>query len=102
MKLPRFRVRTLLIAVAVVAVLVWSAKVGLRSHDYHRRATEYAKYETRMEEHRRQEPRLGQMETQSADYYARLARNSREAMVRPWMRPTRDLPAPKFEPNEIK
>ena len=32
MRLPRFRVRTLLVLVAVVAVLIWGSMMGARSY----------------------------------------------------------------------
>ncbi|MGO9464443.1 MAG: hypothetical protein ACLQIB_28085 [Isosphaeraceae bacterium] len=47
MRLPRFRVRTLMLAVAVVALLVYGAMVGIRSYDYYRLATIYGTYERR-------------------------------------------------------
>ena len=36
MRALRFRVRTLMAAVGLVAVLVWVAMMGLRSYDYYR------------------------------------------------------------------
>ena len=41
MRLPHFRVRTLMLAVGVVALLVWVAMMGTRSYVYYRLAREY-------------------------------------------------------------
>ena len=41
MPLPRFRVRTLMIAVGVVASLIWGAMMASRSYDDFRRTREY-------------------------------------------------------------
>jgi hypothetical protein len=41
MRLPRFRVPTLMIAVGVVALLIWGAMMASQSYDYYRRAREY-------------------------------------------------------------
>ena len=45
MRLPRFRVRTLMLAVGVVALLLWGAMMGLRSYDYYRLASYYGHQE---------------------------------------------------------
>ena len=42
MRTMRFRVRTLMAAVGVVALLIWGAMMGLRSYDYYRRASTYS------------------------------------------------------------
>src|SRR5262245_59408194 len=41
MRLPRFRVRTLLLLVAAVALLIWGSMMGVRSFAYYRLAREY-------------------------------------------------------------
>jgi hypothetical protein len=41
MKLPRFTVRRLMVAVAVVAALLWSSMLALRSLEYHRLAIDH-------------------------------------------------------------
>ena len=41
MRLPRFRVRTLMFAVGVVALLVWGAMMGTRSYVYYSRVKYY-------------------------------------------------------------
>jgi hypothetical protein len=83
MKLPHVRVQALLIAVAVVALLIWGVKMGLRSHDSDRRATQYAKDERGWRSIAARNRGWQKWGNQSADYYARLARNSRRAMWRP-------------------
>ena len=45
MRLPRFRVRTLMLAVGVVALLIWGAMLGTRSYVYYRLARTYGTYE---------------------------------------------------------
>jgi hypothetical protein len=42
MRLPHFRVRTLMLAVGVVALLVWGAMMGTRSYVYFRLAREFS------------------------------------------------------------
>ncbi len=43
MRMARFRVRTLMMAVALAALLVWAAMMVPRSLDYRRRSAEYGK-----------------------------------------------------------
>src|SRR5262249_14176075 len=81
MRLPRFRLRTLMIAVAVVALLVWCAMMGVRSYDYYRRATIYGANERGwryMAVRDRGDPARARSVSaiwglQIADYYAPLA-----------------------------
>ena len=42
MRLPRFRVRTLMLGVGVLALLVWGAMMGTRSYHYYRLASFYS------------------------------------------------------------
>ena len=49
MRLPRFRARTLMIAVGVVALLIWGAMMGTRSYVYYRLARAYGTYERQKE-----------------------------------------------------
>ena len=48
MQLPSFRVRTLMLAVGLTALLLWVAMMGMRSYDSYRLATEYATQESRL------------------------------------------------------
>ena len=103
MRLPRFRVRTLMIAVGVVALLVWGAIMGTRSYVYYRFARTYGTYERQWREmavRDRGKPRsiAAKWGPQIAEYYAPLARKYRRAMWRPWMPVAPDPPAPVFGP----
>ena len=50
MRLLRFRVRTFMLAVAVVALLIWGAMIGTRWFVYYSLATRYGTYERQMRE----------------------------------------------------
>jgi hypothetical protein len=59
MRTIRFRVRTLMIAVGVLALLIWGSMMGLRSYDFYRRASFYS-----FEEYGWREPTIsGQQES---------------------------------------
>jgi hypothetical protein len=45
MRLPHLRVRMLLIAVGVVALLIWGAMLASQSYDFYRREKEYGAQE---------------------------------------------------------
>jgi hypothetical protein len=105
MRLPRFRVRTLMLAVGVVALLVWGAMMGTRSYDYYRLARFYSSQERgwregaarargNPSEARTVEAVYGK---QNADYYAPLAEKYRRAMWRPWMPVAPDPHAPGYD-----
>ena len=99
--LPRFRIRTLMIAVAVVALLIWGALMGTRSYVYYRFARTYGTYERQWREmavRDRGNPRsvAARWGRQIAEFYAPLARKYRRASWRPWMPVAPDPPAPVF------
>jgi hypothetical protein len=98
MRLPRFRVRvrTLMLAVAVVALLVWGAMMGTQSYDYYRRAREYGANERGWREiaARKRGSSMARFASECAEYFAPLARKYRRAMWRPWMPVAPDPPAP--------
>jgi hypothetical protein len=97
MRLPSFRVRTLMIAVSVVALLVWCAMMGTQSYAHYRRAREYGAQERGWRESAAR-GRLGlESSSQCADYYAQLARKYRRAMWRPWLPVAPDPHAPGFD-----
>jgi hypothetical protein len=106
MRLPRFRVRTLMLAVGVVALLIWGAMLGTRSYVYYRLATTYGTYERQWREmHVRDRGILTRARSiavkwgpQIAEFYAPLAQKYRRAMWRPWMPVAPDPPAPVFGP----
>jgi hypothetical protein len=94
MRLPRFRVWTLVIAVSVVALLVWGAMMGTQSHDYRRRAREYSARERGWRETAAKDRGWAQFGSRRAEYYAQLARKRRRAMWCPWMPVAPDSRAP--------
>ncbi|MDB5353421.1 MAG: hypothetical protein JWN86_4668 [Planctomycetota bacterium] len=105
MRLPRFRVRTLMVAVGVAALLVWGAMMGARSYVYARHARAYGEIERQWREiaiRDRGDPTLARSVgvkwgLQISDYYAPLARKYRRAMWRPWLPVAPDPPAPVFQ-----
>jgi hypothetical protein len=97
MRLPRFRVRTLMIAVGVVALLVWGAMMGIRSYDYYLRARRYD-LEERVWRRTTAEGRWRvEIGLERADYFAELSRKYRRAMWRPWLPVAPDPHAPGFD-----
>jgi hypothetical protein len=102
MRLPRFRVRvrTLLLAVGLAAVLVWGAKMGTRSYAYYERARKCD-----LSERRYRDGTLGGRRVMTgpqcyewveppelAEYYATLGRKYRRAMHYPWLPVAPDPP----------
>ncbi len=87
-RLPRFRVRTLIMAVGIVALLIWAPMMGSRSFVHYSLASRYSFAERVWREeaakvHFRREGReecLG-----LADYYAQMAGKHRRAIWRPWL-----------------
>jgi hypothetical protein len=106
MRLPRFRVRTLMIAVGVVALLIWGAMMGTRSFVYYRLARTYGTYERQWREMAVRDRGIPtrarsvhvKWGPQIAEYYAPLAQKYRRAMWRPWMPVAPDPPWPVFGP----
>jgi hypothetical protein len=97
MKPPRFRLRMLMLAVAVVALLVWSAMMGLRSYEYFRRAREYGTQERGWRESAARNPGMAEFGSQCAEYFAELSRKYRRAMWRPWSPVPPDPHAPGYD-----
>ncbi len=103
MRLPHFRVRTLMLAVGVVALLLWGAKMGFRSYGYSRLAREYGTQERHWREIAARNRGWADFGSQCAEYYAQLARKYRRATWNPLMPVAPDPPAPgadKIQPNE--
>ena len=107
MRLPRFRVRTLMFAVGVVTLLTWGAMMGTRSYVYYRLARTYGTYERQWRELalRHGEDPVGRTRSiavkwgpQIADFHASMARKYRQAMWHPWIAVAPDPPAPVFGP----
>ena len=100
MRLPRFRVRTLMIAVGVVALLLWGGMIGIRSYVYYRLASWYDTQE-RVSRYIFERDRGNPAEARSvgvvygpqiADFYAPLARKYRRAMWHSWIPVAPDPP----------
>ena len=92
MRLPRLRVRTVMRLVALSALLLWAAMMGLRSFDYDRRARIYSFQERFFREHAQRDLARGNTRSLEAkwgltiaDYYASLVWKYRRAMWRPWI-----------------
>jgi hypothetical protein len=110
MRLPRFRVRTLMLAEGVVALLVWGAMMGTRSYVDYRLARSYSFEERgRRENAAKARGKPSRARTvgavygpQSAEYHAPLAEKYRRAMWRPWMPVAPDPPPPRFAPPQSK
>ena len=84
MKLPRFRVRTLMLVVALVALLTWGAMIGARSYDYQRRARDYEREERGWRDTARREPGWRDFGGRCVRYFAELSRKYRRAAWHPW------------------
>ena len=80
MRPPSFRVRTLMVMVAVVALLVWGANMGLQSYEYYARARMHADQEAYWRAESSSEAAA-----KTAAYHARLTAKCRRAMWCPWM-----------------
>jgi hypothetical protein len=106
MRLPRFRVRTLMLAVGAVALLVWGAMMGTRSYEYSRRARIFGTYERQWREMAVRDRGIPtrtrsvavKWGPQIAEFYAPLAQKYRRAMWRPWMPVAPDPPVPVLGP----
>ena len=105
MRMPRFRVRTLMLAVGVVALVIWGAMMGIRSFYYYRLASFYSLQERGWREGearaRGNPSRSRSIEAvygpRMAKYYAPLAEKYRRAMWRPWTPVAPDPHAPGFD-----
>ena len=104
MRLPRFRVRTLMIVVGVVALLFCGATMGTRWVNYYRLASIYGTYERQWREmaaRDRGDPRSisAKWGPQIAEDYGQLARKYRRAMWRPWLAVAPDPPRMFYPPK---
>lgn len=97
MRLPRLRVRTLMLLVGVVALLIWAAMMAPRSYEYSRRATEYAIQERSWRESTARGRWPAGVGARCAEYYGQLARKYERAMWRPWRPVAPDPHAPGFD-----
>jgi hypothetical protein len=97
MRTMRFRVRTLMAAVGVVALLIWGAMMGLLSYDYYTRATFFASEEYNWRESAAMDRFRAQACLECAEYFAQLTRKYRQAMWSPWMPVAPDPHAPGYD-----
>lgn len=97
--MPRFRVRTLMIAVGVVALLLWGVMTGAQSYVYYRRAREYGAQERGWREiaSRDRGPGMNQFHLECVRYFAQLSAKYRRAMWRPWRPVAPDPHAPGYD-----
>jgi hypothetical protein len=97
MRVPRFRVRTLMAAVGLMAALFWAAMMGLRSYVYYRLASNYSLEERVWRESTARGDWRPEVGSECADYFAQLAGKYRGAMWRPWQPVASDPLAPGVE-----
>ena len=99
MQLPRFRVRTLMLAVGVVAFAFWGAMMAYQSYDYYSRAREYGAQERGWREIalRKDSPEQAQFHSDCVQYFSQLSAKYRQAMWRPWLPVAPDPHAPGFD-----
>jgi hypothetical protein len=99
MRLSHFRIRTLMLAVGVVALLVWGAMMGSQAYDYYRRAWDYGAKERGRREiaSRNRWPERKQFHSECVQYFGQLAGKYRQSMWRPWMPVAPDPHAPGFD-----
>jgi hypothetical protein len=97
MRLPHFRVRTLMVVVGLVALLIWGAMMGSQSYDYYRLAREYGAQERGWRVIAARGRWDARFASECAEYFTQLARKYRRAMWRPWMPLAPDPHAPGFD-----
>jgi hypothetical protein len=97
MRLPNFRVRTLMIAVGVVALLLWGSMMGTRSYSYFSRAREFSELERGWRSIAARRPESAKFGLECAEYYALLVRKYRRATWRPWAPVAADPHAPGYD-----
>jgi len=91
MRIPRYSVRTLMIAVALGAVLTWCGMMGSRSYTYHQWANQYAFQERGWRdtaegrnETGKSDPRMRAFAAECTEYFAMLTKKYRRATWHPW------------------
>jgi hypothetical protein len=104
MRIPHFRVRTLMLAVALVALLLWGAMMGMRSFVSFRLAMQYgrdARFWSEMAARDRASPTSSRSVAavsgpEISEYLGSLSQKHRRAMWRPWTRVEPDPPTRTF------
>jgi hypothetical protein len=97
MRLPRFRVRTLMIAVAAAGLLICGVTMVSRSLDYYRRARDFGRQEWGWRRIASQGDRDAKFVSECVNYFARLTAKYRRAIWRPWLPVAPDPHAPGFD-----
>jgi hypothetical protein len=99
MRLPHFRVRSLMLAVAVVAFLIWGGMMASKSFVYYQRASEYGEKERGWRRIADRPDLAGgpEFRLECVDYFAMLAAKYRHAMWHPWSPVAPDPHAPGFD-----
>lgn len=97
MRRLHWRVRTLMLAVAAAAVLVWGGMMVARSCDYSRRARFYAAQEAGWRATAGKGSLPAEFRSECVEYFARLARKYDRATWRPWRPVAPDPHAPGYE-----
>lgn len=103
MRPPSFRVRSLMLAVALAALLLWGAMMGIRSYNSYRLASGYGMQERAWREIAARRLRLKddpggvEFRSQCVEYFAQLTAKYRRAMWRPWMPVAPDPHAPGYD-----
>ncbi len=94
MRLPRFRVRTLMVVVGVVALLLWGGMMGSRSYRYVELARQYEFQEFHWRENAMRDRGWAKFGLECADYFAMMSRKYRRAAWHPWLAVEPDPLAP--------
>lgn len=101
MRLPSFRVRTLMLAVGLTTFLLWGAVMGARSYNSYRLAREYGIQERGWrviaERGRSTAPGGPEFSRRCVEYFALLSAKYRRAMWQPWMPVAPDPHAPGYD-----
>ena len=97
MRWPTFRVRSLMAAVVVVALITWGSMMGSRSCEYYGRARIYAEQEDGWRGIAARNRWDSPFASACADYFEGMTRKYRRAMWRPWLRVEPDPWAPGAE-----
>ena len=95
MKAPRFRVRTLMLGVVLVAIAVWVGLLARRSATYRAISVQHALEAASLEDCMGY-PEPGDIVRRRADYHARLRDKYLQASRRPWLILDDDQPVPDY------
>lgn len=97
MRIRPFRVRILMAAVAVVALLLWGSMMGWRSYNAYRLASFYNSQEYGWRQITARDGFPPDFRSQCIKYFAQLTRKYHRAMWRPWEPVAPDPHAPGFD-----